>query len=395
MARPRRSPLTLAQARRVALAAQGFADPRPQRDPGPARPAAGRSARTGVLQIDSVNVLARAHYLPLFCRVGPYPVDAARAGRVPDRPGCSSSTGGTRRACCPVDAAAAAAVAHGRRTSTTRGAACGGSPTTGPSCSRRCWPTSARDGPLDGRRAERRATTAHLPKRTGPWWDWSDVKRAAGVPLLGRRGHHVADGAASSGVYDLPERVLPAEVLAAADADRAEAQRELLRRSIRSLGVGDRARPARLLPAAGTGRQGSDRRAGGGRRAAAGRRSRAGGRPAYLDPTLALPRLDPRRSAALAVRPGGVGARPHRAALRLPLPHRDLRPGTQAGARLLRAAVPARRRAGRPGRPEGRPRRGACWSRAHGASRTRRPRPPSVSAPSCAEWPTGSAWPML
>jgi uncharacterized protein YcaQ len=74
------------------------------------------------------------------------------------------------------------------------------------------------------------------PRRAGPWWDWHDAKRAlewlfwsGRVTSAGRRGFER--------LYDLPERVLPAAVLAAPAPAEAEAQRELLRIAARALGV--------------------------------------------------------------------------------------------------------------------------------------------------------------
>ena len=62
--------LSQKQARRIALAAQGFLDPRHTTPT--MRTFARTLERTGVLQVDSVNVLQRAHYMPLFSRMGPY-----------------------------------------------------------------------------------------------------------------------------------------------------------------------------------------------------------------------------------------------------------------------------------------------------------------------------------
>src|SRR6185312_864682 len=69
-----RADLSSAEARRVALSSLGFGAKKPARA-GVAHVRA-TAQRLGAIQIDSVNVLARAHYLPTFSRYGPYPTKA-------------------------------------------------------------------------------------------------------------------------------------------------------------------------------------------------------------------------------------------------------------------------------------------------------------------------------
>lgn len=81
--------------------------------------------------------------------------------------------------------------------------------------------------------------TDHGPtpvRRKGPWWDWDEVK--AGLEFLFWSGEITTSSRRGfERLYDLPERVLPHDVLNAPTPDRAQAQRELVRRAMSSLGV--------------------------------------------------------------------------------------------------------------------------------------------------------------
>ncbi|MCG7392973.1 winged helix-turn-helix domain-containing protein [Microvirga sp. ACRRW] len=224
-----RTKISLPQARRIALAAQGFHEARP--DDASLRHVKRHLQRAHLLQIDSVNVLVRAHYMPLFSRLGSYDRDLletiayhpkkretfeywgheaslisldlhphfrwrmARAARGEGTYGGLARFGKEKRAF----------IEQVRREIETRG------------------PIGAGELSIGG-------------KSQGAWWGWSDGKRAlewlfwAGeVTTATRRGFER--------LYDLPERVLPSDVLNTPTPDENEAQRELLRRSIRALGI--------------------------------------------------------------------------------------------------------------------------------------------------------------
>jgi hypothetical protein len=224
--------LSAAQARRLALSAQGFTDRRPTGTPDK-RLLRRVLDRTSLFQIDSVNVLARAHFLPMFSRVGPYPLHLLERAAYRS-PRTLFEYWGHEASLLPVelqpllrwrmDDAEHHAWGGMRQIAQDR-----------PGLLRGLLSDIADDGPLTAAELSARHDRDQ-PRRTGPWWDWSDVKRAlefmfwAGqITTAERRGFERA--------YDLPDRVLPAEVVRTATPTRDEAQRELLRRSVRSLGV--------------------------------------------------------------------------------------------------------------------------------------------------------------
>lgn len=222
---------SIKQARRLALAAQGFNGRQP--------PAVVKAAqvnrlieRLGLLQIDSVNALVRSHYLPLFSRLGHYSPD------VLDQAAWSSGRRRTlfeywgheasllplsmyplmrwrmQRASCGEDIYQQLA-RFGREQQDTI---------------RRVMASVEQLGALGA------GSLSTREERAGPWWDWSAEKHAlewlfaAGeVTVAGRRGFER--------LYDLPERVIPAAILQQPLLTEEEAQCGLLLHAANALGV--------------------------------------------------------------------------------------------------------------------------------------------------------------
>ncbi|MBQ0820918.1 YcaQ family DNA glycosylase [Microvirga sp. HBU67558] len=224
-----RTRFSLAQARRIALAAQGFHEGRPAA--AAKRHLSRVLQRSHLLQIDSVNVLVRAHYMPLFSRIGAYDRSLLETTAYHPRRREAFEYWGHEASLIRLDL-------HPhfrwRMERARRGEGIyGGLARFGRE--RRAFIEEVRReietrGPIGA------GELSIGGKGQGSWWGWSDGKRAlewlfwAGlVTTATRRGFER--------LYDLPERVLPAHILNAPTPSPEEAQRELLRLSIRSLGI--------------------------------------------------------------------------------------------------------------------------------------------------------------
>lgn len=235
--------ISLEEARRLALAAQGWARPRPtgRVDRRHLRRA---MADMGVIQIDSVNVVARSQELILWARLGAHPRSLIPA----------ATTDGELFEYWVHEASHVPSTDHHLHRWKMRGA--------------HPWRRVAalaqrRPGYIEHVRArvesEGPVVAADLSERSrpkGPWWDWDDAKLAleflfySGEITAQRRPRDFAR------VYDLTERMIPAALLAVPTPTEAEARSELLIAAARHLGVGTledladyhRQRPADVRP---------------------------------------------------------------------------------------------------------------------------------------------------
>lgn len=224
--------LTRLQARRVALAAQGFTD---RSHATPTMATLDRTlARTGVLQVDSVNVLQRAHFMPLYSRMGPYDVELLRRAQrgTERRPRRLVEYWAHVQALMPVELWPL--MRH--RMESYRAERGKWGFTADAALEPRVLDAVRDRGPVTARDLEDELSTG--PRTKEHWgWNWSEARKVLDylylvgeVAIAGRNSQFEV-------LYDVPERVLPAAVLAAPTPTPQEAVTELVRRAARSHGV--------------------------------------------------------------------------------------------------------------------------------------------------------------
>jgi uncharacterized protein YcaQ len=225
--------LSLARARRIALAAQGFARPRPAR-PASVNQIAALVSRLGALQLDSVNVYCRSHYMPVFSRLGPY--DRSRLDRI-----AGHGPGKVDRRLIEYWAHEASLIPvelhplFRWRMADVQHEAWGsiaGIALDRPDLVAQTLALVAAQGPIRARDTG----TIRSPRRAGEMWNWHEGKLAlehlffTGKVAAARRINFER-------LYDTIDRVLPPEVSDQPTPSVADAQRQLVRIAAQALGV--------------------------------------------------------------------------------------------------------------------------------------------------------------
>lgn len=240
-------------ARRVALRAQGFGVGRAGR--GDVRRLRRVVERVGVLQVDSVNVVCRSHYLPGFSRLGEYrreTLDRMAWGGEPELFECFW---GHKASLLPVSSYPLVRWRMRAAEGQVWGEALGAGVSVpwavvvgmerlqkerpglvGEVLARIAAEGAMTAGEVGAGEVRRKRDDPDPDPSTGSMWNWQDAKIA--VEYLFASGQVMVSGRRNfERVYDLTERVLPDAVLRAPELAADEAQRELVRISARSLGV--------------------------------------------------------------------------------------------------------------------------------------------------------------
>ena len=217
-----RTDLSASEARRLALGSLGFDVKRPAR--GTAAHVRATARRLSAIQIDSVNVLARAHYLPTFSRYGPYPVESL--DHLAYRTRELFEYWGHAACFLPMDVYpllrwrmqnqldAWAQLSRKER-----------------EFNEAVYREVAERGPIAA------GDISIAGRSTGPWWGWSKGKRA--IEFLFRQGRVAVAGRRHfERVYDIAERVIPQDVFRAAPPAPPDAKKALIVRAVAAMGVG-------------------------------------------------------------------------------------------------------------------------------------------------------------
>ena len=220
--------LSIADARRIALAAQGFDTARPKTK-ATQRQVDALISRLGVIQIDSVNVLVRSQELPLFARLGNHDRNAIPKATEAQK---LFEYWGHEAAHLPVDlhplfrwkmdAARTGKVTHWGLTSFYE---------DNKAFVKRTLKHVATNGPTTSRELSTRT------EKKGTWWDWDEAKVALEYLFLTGQLMSRGRGTDFARIYDTPERVLPQRIIDAATPSEYDARKQLLVRSAIAQGV--------------------------------------------------------------------------------------------------------------------------------------------------------------
>jgi uncharacterized protein YcaQ len=226
--------LSLEEARRVVLRAQGFG----HRPSGrlTRRHLLAASRRIGMLQIDSVNVLLRAHYFPLFSRLGAYPVKQLDEVSYAPKYRHFFEYWGHEACLLPMEVFPFLRwrMERARNFVGTWGQLARFAKTN-QDFVEGVFQIVKEHGPASAGEIARHLTEER-PRGTGGWWGWTESKMAleflfwcGRITTASRRNF--------ARVYDLIERVIPHGLLDAQPLSLAESQRQLIGIAARALGV--------------------------------------------------------------------------------------------------------------------------------------------------------------
>ena len=224
--------LSIADARALALAAQGFDTPQPA-SKATQRHVNSLISRLGVIQIDSVNVLVRSQELPLFSRLGNHDRNAIPKATESQK---IFEYWGHEAAHLPVEiyplfrwkmeAARLGKARHWGLTSFYD---------DNKAFVKRMLKHVETNGPTTARELSTRTEKRGADKKT--WWDWDESKTALEYLFLTGQLMSRGRGTDFARIYDTPERVLPPNILNASAPTEHDARKQLLVRSAIAQGV--------------------------------------------------------------------------------------------------------------------------------------------------------------